>query len=659
MEKLEKHKQQVQANRQQMLQNKAKEKLDRVRSHLSKSEKITFQRTISSYGIMNKNEDGTRDWSNFKRLSNLDKTDECMENYFEELMDICHAVIKREEEKKKGEKSEEGQTPASEGEDKKSGDKHENFTIEKAKRLIRRIDLLKKLREVILKKDDLDELLMFAKKPARSGLPNWWICGTHDKALLQSIAEYGILRPDLTISDPKYPFKELIEKAREEEQKEAVIDMNDKKDGTTNNNENSSSVQSSSTRYISSNATQMEKDWMKEMVIVRRFESLCDMVLNEKKVSRLKRMRSNVSKKSETESVNGDERPNKKTKYNIKFHVSSSKDGSPSKDKSKKHKSKSKKRRHGKKNPELDREVKKIIRNYKRKALTGLDSDSSLESDSDLSDTVKKISKKHHHKHKHSHHYKSSSDLDSSLSDSMSSISSDSDASPPLPPQYNSDSDSGMDTDEMLIRAEKNLVNNINNDGDNSSSSSSSNGVPSIKEFKSSKQKKKRIKLFRTSSPKVKITNNQIKKASSSSKSNNTQSSKDSNSQHTKTSIKIRTTDATHTSNTNNAIKLPKIKFKTIATSSVTTPNDSKTKTTNDVAPKSTTPPPGTNSIVSKKKIFLQDYPPSSSSSESESASESESENESDSNNEDNNSGDGNESSSSSESDVWLGTKRK
>jgi len=242
-EKLEKHKQQVQANRQQMLQNKAKEKLDRIKNHLSKSEKITFQRTVSSYGIMNKNEDGTRDWSNFKKLSNLDKTDECMENYFEELMDICHVVIKREEEKKNKEKDnedkdsndakstvnvEEGQTPASEAEEKKPN-KYDNFTIEKARRLLRRIDLLKKLREVILPKENLDELLMYAKKPARSGLPNWWICGTHDKALLQSIAEYGILRPDLTISDPKYPFKELIEKAREEEQKEAVIDMSDKK----------------------------------------------------------------------------------------------------------------------------------------------------------------------------------------------------------------------------------------------------------------------------------------------------------------------------------------------------------------------------------------------------------------------------------------------
>eukprot|EP00833_Pecoramyces_ruminatium_P005243 jgi/Orpsp1_1/1179275/evm.model.c7180000068705.1 len=531
MEKLEKHKQQVQANRQQMLQNKAKEKLDRIRSHLSKSEKITFQRTVSSYGIMNKNEDGTRDWSNFKKLSNLDKTDKCMEDYFEELMDICKVVIKRDEEKKNKEKekgnenedekdkqnkSEEVQTPASEIEEKKH-DKYENFTIEKARRLLRRIDLLKKLREIILKKDDLDDLLKFAKKPARSGLPNWWVCGVHDKALLQSIAEYGILRPDLTISDPKYPFKELIEKAKKEEQKEAVIDMSDKKD-----NENSSSVQSSSTRYISSNATQMEKDWMKEMVIVRRFESLCDMVLNEKKVGRLKRMRSNVSKKSETESVNGDENPNKKAKYTLKFHLPSMKnssDSSPSKDhKNKKHNKHKKSKHHhkSKRNAELDREIKKILQNRKRKALAGIDSDSSLDSDSDLSlsDTKtkdykkKKLSSKHK---KHHHHHKSSSvssisslssDSDSDININSDSNSDDSDhhkyqTSSPM--NYDSDSDdSGMDTDEMLNRAERNL-NHRDRDNNNKNHDSKKKSIDPPKPLK------KRIKLFQTTSPKLKI----------------------------------------------------------------------------------------------------------------------------------------------------------
>ncbi|KAG4093180.1 SNF2 family N-terminal domain-containing protein [Neocallimastix lanati (nom. inval.)] len=799
MEKLEKHKQQIQANRQQMLQTKAKEKLDRIRSHLSKSEKITFQRTISSYGIMNKNENGTRDWSNFKRLSNLDKTDKCMEDYYEELMDICKVVIKRDEEKRNKEKEknekhenenenenenegkegkEEGnhntksevQTPASEAEGKKH-DKYENFTVEKAKRLLRRIDLLKKLREVILKKDDLDDLLKFAKKPARSGLPNWWVCGVHDKALLQSIAEYGILRPDLTISDPKYPFKELIEKAREEEQKEAVIDISDKKE-----NENSSSVQSSITRYVSSNATQMEKDWMKEMVIVRRFESLCDMVLNEKKVNRLKRMRSNVSKKSETESINGDEHPNKKTKYTLKFHISTfknSSDTSPSKDhkKNKKRSSNSDKHKKSKykklrSNTELDREIKKILQNRKRKALAGIDSDSSIDSDDSDSDTnsnsisdsdlslsdndIKNYKKKknssssskHKNKkhHRHRHHKTSSVSSISSLS-SDSDSDSESDSNSNMDTEKNSDSDSeihnnsdsnsdniesprnlhhhrhnnnkykhkhkhkpfspitydsssndsGMDTDEMLNRAEKNLnnhdnnnesksknkkhksTNSNNNNNNNNNNKSYKNTTTKEESIESSKPTKKRIKLFRTNSPKLKITSKILEESKKSKKdsknthtqnSNNSKSTKQttatkSSSKQLKNKDKTKTTPSPTKSKTTITNKLPKIKFKSKFSTSSTNESQpsstesnikSKSKSSNDQTIQVTTSP------KPKKRSFLQEYPTSSSSSSDE-----EDDNDSENNNNNNNNSENEEesSSSSSESDVWLGTTKK
>ncbi|ORY07424.1 hypothetical protein LY90DRAFT_207702 [Neocallimastix californiae] len=858
MEKLERHKQQVQANRQQMLQNKAKEKLDRIRSHLSKSEKITFQRTVSSYGIMNKNEDGTRDWSNFKKLSNLDKTDQCMEDYYEELMDICKVVIQRDEEKKKKEKekehenenengnedenenenenekekekegkkesnsnptkTEEIQTPVSEVEEKKEKpDKYENFTVEKARRLLRRIDLLKKLREVILKKDDLDELLMFAKKPARSGLPNWWICGVHDKALLQSIAEYGILRPDLTISDPKYPFKELIEKEREKEQKEAVIDMNDKKE-----NENSSSVQSSGTRYVSSHASQMEKDWMKEMVIVRRFESLCDMVLNEKKINRLKRMRSNISeKKSETDSVNGgddDENPNKKTKYTLKFHLLSNKnftDISPSKNHKKsksdkkhggggstsinrndnKHKKKLKHHHklNSKRNKELDREIKKILQKRKRKVLAGIDSDSSLDSDNSDIDTYtdtdtnsdsnsnsdsdsdsdsnlsisdinmkdykkkkptsssssskhKKQKQQQHHHHKHHHHQKmssissisSSSSNSDSNSDSDSNLNSNSDSNSPI--RYDSDSDSGMDTDEMLNRAEKNLnhhenknhsSNNNKKKKNNKSNSSSGTGhhhhhhnnnkKSSIsreeeeESVKRTKPPKKRIKLFRTTSPKLKIKGEIVEEMKKSEK----EKEKDNKKQHTHTQnssnlndkdtdtdtdidIDIDTDTDTNNNNNNNnnnknekknknkksitntssstttTSKLPKIKFKSLFTTTTTTtspspsPSSSTPIPTNDSQPMTSASSITTTSMKSKsnhlnsnkgKSILLQgEYPTSSSSSsseEEEDEEEDDDETESQDNNHNKDKDDEDSFSSSSESDVWLGTTKK
>lgn len=58
---------------------------------------------------------------------------------------------------------------------------------EKARRALERINLLNKIREVILPHPLLDERLKLCQISA--DVPDWWIAGKHDKDLLIGVAK--------------------------------------------------------------------------------------------------------------------------------------------------------------------------------------------------------------------------------------------------------------------------------------------------------------------------------------------------------------------------------------------------------------------------------------------------------------------------------------
>lgn len=58
---------------------------------------------------------------------------------------------------------------------------------EKARRALERINLLSKIREVILPHPSLDERLKLCQISA--DVPDWWIAGKHDKDLLIGVAK--------------------------------------------------------------------------------------------------------------------------------------------------------------------------------------------------------------------------------------------------------------------------------------------------------------------------------------------------------------------------------------------------------------------------------------------------------------------------------------
>lgn len=64
----------------------------------------------------------------------------------------------------------------------------EAITEERARRALEKIDLLNKIREEILTHPELEDRLQLCK-PSMD-LPEWWICGKHDKELLMGAAKY-------------------------------------------------------------------------------------------------------------------------------------------------------------------------------------------------------------------------------------------------------------------------------------------------------------------------------------------------------------------------------------------------------------------------------------------------------------------------------------
>lgn len=63
----------------------------------------------------------------------------------------------------------------------------EPISEERASRCLQRVELLNKIREEILGHPELDERLKLCQ-PSMD-LPDWWVCGKHDKDLLIGAAK--------------------------------------------------------------------------------------------------------------------------------------------------------------------------------------------------------------------------------------------------------------------------------------------------------------------------------------------------------------------------------------------------------------------------------------------------------------------------------------
>ncbi|XP_049893601.1 chromodomain-helicase-DNA-binding protein 6 isoform X1 [Epinephelus moara] len=160
----------------------------------TRREQADFYRTVSSFGVVYDPERKSFDWSQFRALARLErKTDESLERYFNSFVNMCRTACKLPPRKEEGLVD-----PAV---------LVEPLTEERAARTLYRIELLRKIREQVLRHPLLSARLQLCRPSLY--LPVWWESGKHDRDLLIGAARHGLSRTDFYIlNDPQLAFLE-------------------------------------------------------------------------------------------------------------------------------------------------------------------------------------------------------------------------------------------------------------------------------------------------------------------------------------------------------------------------------------------------------------------------------------------------------------------
>ncbi|KAJ1552456.1 choline dehydrogenase 6 [Nowakowskiella sp. JEL0078] len=163
-----------------------------------------------------------RDWTRFKELARIDKSDEILDEHYLKLITMCAKVIDKTEKAAKSEDFLSGEIAedAAEVEGEEGSSKlvaptqikvemdGDVMTFDKAQMMVKRIDQMRRLREEILVHPELDTKITYVK--SNRWMPSWWNA-YYDKCFLQGIARWGIVHNELMLTDPELPFKELYD----------------------------------------------------------------------------------------------------------------------------------------------------------------------------------------------------------------------------------------------------------------------------------------------------------------------------------------------------------------------------------------------------------------------------------------------------------------
>ncbi|KAI8854416.1 SNF2 family N-terminal domain-containing protein [Chytridium lagenaria] len=224
---------QVLEERARAKQEKEDEKVKLKERELTKKDRLEFYRTLVSYGVdYSTDNPQVRDWTRFKEISQLRKSTDVLEEYYLKLLSICHEIL----------------DPDSAFDPEKD---YDSMTPDKAKKLLKRVASMKTLRDQVIIHPKLESLVTVLRKYGRNGLPEWWAT-EHDVAYLHGVAKWGLNRCDLYVEDDTLAFKKVYEQYLETKGQDPSTQLNRVDEGF----------------------------WMKEAVAMKRFNSLCDSVVN-------------------------------------------------------------------------------------------------------------------------------------------------------------------------------------------------------------------------------------------------------------------------------------------------------------------------------------------------------------------------------------------
>ncbi|XP_041060491.1 chromodomain-helicase-DNA-binding protein 6 isoform X1 [Carcharodon carcharias] len=164
-----------------------------IQQRWTRREQTDFYRVVSTFGVVYDPDRKQFNWNQFRSFAKLErKTDGSLERYFRSFMAMCRNVCRLPQRK------EEPSDPSI---------FVEPITEERASRTLYRIELLRKVREQVLRSPQLNERLKLCRPSLY--LPVWWECGKHDRDLLIGTAKHGLSRTDYYIlNDPQLSFRE-------------------------------------------------------------------------------------------------------------------------------------------------------------------------------------------------------------------------------------------------------------------------------------------------------------------------------------------------------------------------------------------------------------------------------------------------------------------
>uniref|UniRef100_A0A8C4ISY8 Chromodomain helicase DNA binding protein 9 n=1 Tax=Dicentrarchus labrax TaxID=13489 RepID=A0A8C4ISY8_DICLA len=158
----------------------------------TRREEADFYRVVSTFGVVFDPNLGRFDWTKFRAMARLHKkTDESLQKYLCAFTAMCRRVCR---------------LPPKEGDSAVDPSLNiQPITEERASRTLYRVELLRQVREQVLRHSSLYERLPLCQMS--SDLPIWWEAGTHDRDLLIGAAKHGVSRTDYHIlRDPELSF---------------------------------------------------------------------------------------------------------------------------------------------------------------------------------------------------------------------------------------------------------------------------------------------------------------------------------------------------------------------------------------------------------------------------------------------------------------------
>merc|ERR1712071_352842 len=177
-----------------IVREREKQKIEMQQRRWTRREEADFFRTISNFGVEYNKKMGRYDWTRFRAISRLErKYDETLTEYLRAFCAMCKKACGR----KLTEEEEVAQAMV------------EPISEERARRCLERLELLCKIREEVLSHSQLEERIKLCQPSV--DMPDWWVCGKHDRDLLMGAAKHGLGRTDFYyVHDPDLAYREIL-----------------------------------------------------------------------------------------------------------------------------------------------------------------------------------------------------------------------------------------------------------------------------------------------------------------------------------------------------------------------------------------------------------------------------------------------------------------